>query len=83
MYPRTFDDPWPSEEHAKEDVKLRALFETLQAKKGCTVKDFQKMAKDKLGIELEGGGDQGFVLSSLWRPKPQGEMNSQVGAAGQ
>ena len=47
QYPRGFDDPWPCEEHKVHDQKLRALFEQLQATKGSTVKDFQKMAKDK------------------------------------
>ena len=43
------------------------------------VKDFQKMAKDKLGIELE-GGDTSFTFASLFQKKRQGEMNAQVGA---
>ena len=47
QYPRGFDDPWPCEEHKVHDQKLRALLEQLQATKGSTVKDFQKMAKDK------------------------------------
>ena len=79
QYPRAFDAAWPSEEHRESDVKLRALFEQIQAKKGCTVKDFQRMAKEKLGIELE-GGDTGFTLASLFQKKRQGEMNAQVGA---
>ena len=119
QYPRAFDAAWPSEEHRESDVKLRALFEQIQAKKGCTVKvrprqraasarglpsrppparpparthlrihqhsptcrtqDFKGMAKEKLGIELE-GGDTGFTLASLFQKKRQGEMNAQVGA---
>ena len=78
-YPRSFDEPWPSEEHGEQDKRLRALFEQIQAKKGCTVKDFQRMAKEKLDIELE-GGDTGFTLASLFQKKRQGEMNAQVGA---
>ena len=77
--PRSFNEPWPSEEHGEQDKRLRALFEQIQAKKGCTVKDFQRMAKEKLGIELE-GGDTDFTLASLLQKKRQGEMNAQVGA---
>ena len=79
QHPRTFDEPWPSTEHRETDVKLRGLFEQIQAKKGCTVKDFKLMAKEKLGIELE-GGDTTFTLASLFQKKRQGEMNAQVGA---
>jgi hypothetical protein len=80
QYPRGFDDPWPCEEHKVHDQKLRALFEQLQATKGSTVKDFQKMAKDKLGIEFS--DDQtGFQISDLWARRRQGEMANQVGAA--
>ena len=44
------------------DQKLRALFEQLGASKGSSVKDFQKMAKDKLGVEFS--DDQtGFQLT--------------------
>mgnify|MGYP006080586159 FL=1 len=37
------------------------------------------MAKEKLGIELE-GGDTAFTLASLFQKKREGEMNAQVGA---
>ena len=51
----------------------------LAANKGSTVKDFQKIAKDKLGIEFS--DDQtGFKLTDLWAKRRQGEMNNQVGA---
>ena len=77
-YPRDFDSPWPSEEHREHDVKLRALFETLQNAKGATVKDVQQMAKEKLDIALE--ADTGNWFSQLWRPKKVGEMSGLAGA---
>jgi hypothetical protein len=62
------------------DQKLRALFEQLAESKGASVKDFQKIAKDKLGIEFS--DDQtGFQISDLWAKRRQGEMANQVGAA--
>jgi len=80
QYPRSYDAPWPSEEHKVHDQKLRALFEQLAESKGASVKDFQKIAKDKLGIEFS--DDQtGFQISDLWAKRRQGEMANQVGAA--
>jgi len=78
-YPRGFDEAWPSQTHWVEDIKLRGLFEQLQKTKGATVKEVQKMAKEKLGIE-EVGQEQGWQLSDLWRPKRQGEISSLVGS---
>ena len=79
-HPRPYDAPWPCEQHRVEDQKLRALFEQLNATKGSSVKDFQKIAKDKLGIEFS--DDQtGFQLTDLWARRRQGEMANQVGAA--
>jgi len=78
-HPRGFDEAWPSAEHRVADVKLRGLFEQLQKTKGATVKEVQKMAKEKLGIE-DVGTEQGWQLADLWRPKRQGEMSSLVGA---
>ena len=79
QHPRSYDEPWPSKEHYVHDVQLRGLFEQLAAAKGSTVKDFQKMAKQQLGISFE--NDQtGFQLSDLWAKRRQGEMSNQVGA---
>ena len=78
-YPRSFDDPWPSTEHKEHDQRLRALFEQMQGAKGCTVKDFQRMAKEKLSIELS-GDNAGWTLADLWRKPKQGDLSSQVGA---
>ncbi len=76
-YPRSFDAEWPSNEHRDHDVLLRALFEQLQATKGSTVKDFQKMAKDKLGISFS--DDQtAFQISDLWKRRREGEMAGQA-----
>ena len=61
-------------------MQLRALLEQLQSARGSTVKDFQKMAKEQLGIAFS--DDQtGFQLSDLWARRRQGEMASQVGAS--
>jgi len=79
QYPRSFDDPWPSPEHMVHDQQLRALLEQLQENKGSTVKDFQKIAKDKLGISFS--DDQtGFQISDLWARRRQGDYANQVGA---
>ena len=80
QHPRAFDAKWPCEQHKVNDQKLRALFEQLNESKGSTVKDFQKIAKDKLGVEFS--DDQtGFKLTDLWAARRQGEMANQVGAS--
>ena len=64
--------PWPPCPHARS---IWQLAET----KGSTVKDLQKIAKEKLGIEFS--DDQtGFQLSDLWARRRRGEMANQVGA---
>lgn len=46
---------------------------------GSTVQDFQKIAKDKLGVEFS--DDQtGFKVTDLLWKRRQGEMANQVGA---
>ena len=60
--PSSYGLQWPSEEHKETDVSLRALLEQLQGSKGCTVKDFQKMAKEKLGISFT-DDQRGFQVS--------------------
>ena len=59
----------------------RALLEQLNASKGSTVKDFQRMAKEKLGIEFSDDQTK-FKMADLafWKEKRQGEMVDQVGA---
>jgi len=76
-YPRSFDADWPSSEHRENDVLLRALLEQLQSTKGSTVKDFQKLAKDKLGVSFS--DDQtAFQFSDLWKKRREGEMAGQA-----
>ena len=81
QHPRGFDCEWPSEQFRTQDLRLRALFEELQTRKGASVKDFQKMAKEQLGIAFS--DDQtGFAFSDLFVRRRQGEaMSNQVGAA--
>jgi hypothetical protein len=79
QHPRSYDAPWPSEEHTVPDKQLRALFEQLGASKGASVKDFQKMAKAQLGVTFS--DDQtGFQISDLWAKRRQGEVADKVAA---
>jgi len=77
-YPRAFDSAWPSTEHRQSDLQLRALFEQLAASKGATLKDVQKMAKDKLDIALE--DTTTWTFSDFFGPKKTAQMSSVVGA---
>ena len=82
LHPRAYDEPWPSVRHRTSDLQLRALLEQLNASKGSSVKDFQRMAKEKLGIEFADDQTK-FKMADLafWKEKRQGEMAEQVGAA--
>ena len=76
-YPRSFDAEWPSNEHREKDLQLRALFEQLQANKGSSVKYFQSLAKDKLGISFS--NDQtAWQMSDMWKRRREGEMAGQA-----
>ena len=81
LHPRQYDEPWPSSRHRTTDLQLRALLEQLNASKGSSVKDFQRMAKEKLGIEFSDDQTK-FRMSDLafWKEVRQGEMADQVGA---
>ena len=78
-HPRGFDEAWPCEKYKEDDRKLRALFEGLASSKGSSVKDFQKMAKEKLGVEFT-NDETAWQLTDLWKNRRQGEMAGQVGA---
>lgn len=80
-HPRPYDEAWPSPRHRTADLQLRALLEQLSASKGSSVKDFQRLAKEKLGIDFQDDQTR-FKMSDLafWKEARQGEMADQVGA---
>jgi len=50
MYPRSTDDPWPSEQYFNSDCALRKFLADYLEKPPA---ELRKLAKDELGIQLD------------------------------